>query len=163
MFPATIVVRHRKENLKKCSLRGLENRTDFLFFRYPLHEFLHPLENYILLSLDTSEELSHEDGAMGLLVLDATWRYAQKMEQQMAFPPSIRRRRLPGHLKTAYPRRQQDCLDPSQGLASVEAIACAYALMGRSLDGLLDHYHWKESFIEKNKCFLLNCVHANNC
>lgn len=34
-FPPTIVLRHRKENLKKCSLRGLESRQDFLFFTYP--------------------------------------------------------------------------------------------------------------------------------
>ncbi|MFC2049110.1 ribosome biogenesis domain-containing protein [Chlamydiota bacterium] len=156
MFPPTIVIRHRKENLKKCSLRGLETRSDFLFFRYPLHEGLPALENYILLSLDTTEELSAEDGSAGLLVLDATWRYAQKMEQQMILPREIRKRRLPANLQTAYPRRQQDCLDPTQGLASIEAIACAYALMGRSLEGLFDHYHWKESFIEKNKCFLLN-------
>ena len=155
MFPPTIVIRHRKENLKKCSLRGLEKRSDFLFFRYPLQEVLPSLDHYILLSLETQEELSAEDGAMGLLVLDATWRYAQKMDEQIAFSPSIRRRRLPSYLKTVYPRRQQDCLDPSLGMASVEAIACAYALMGRSLEGLLDHYHWKESFIEKNKCFLL--------
>ena len=155
MFPPTIVIRHRKENLKKCSLRGLENRSDFLFFRYPLQEALPCLDHYILLSLDTDQELCAEDSAMGLLVLDATWRYAQKMDEQIAFPPHIRRRRLPAHLKTAYPRRQQDCLDPSLGMASVEAIACAYALMGRSLDGLLDNYHWKESFIEKNTSFLL--------
>jgi pre-rRNA-processing protein TSR3 len=155
MYPPTIVIRHRKENLKKCSLRGLERRPDFLFFRYPLQESLPRLDNYILLSLDTEEELSVQDGAMGLLLLDATWRYAYKMSEQIDFPLNLRKKRLPPHLKTAYPRRQQDCLDPSLGMASIEAIACAYALMGRSLEGLLDSYYWKDSFIEKNTSLLL--------
>jgi len=156
MYPPTIVIRHRKENLKKCSLKGLEDRCDFLFFRYPQQINLPPLDQYILLSLEAEEELSLDDREMGLLLLDGTWRYAQKMEQQMHFPTNILKRRLPRNLQTAYPRRQQDCSDPNSGMASVEALACAYALMGRPFGELLNHYHWKESFIEKNKAFLLN-------
>jgi pre-rRNA-processing protein TSR3 len=157
-FPPTIVVRHRKENLNKCSLRGLENRSDFLFFRYPL-QAPPPYEHYILLTLEAPEELCRSDHNNGLLVLDATWRYAKMMEKHLPESGSLKMRRLPHNLTTAYPRRQNDCSDPSCGLASIEAIVCAYALMGRSIEGLLNHYHWKDSFLEKNNSFLLNCTH----
>ena len=49
MFPHRIL-RHKKENLKKCSLSGLENRDDFEFYRYPRNEFI-DLSNYFVLSL----------------------------------------------------------------------------------------------------------------
>ena len=153
-FPPTIIVRHRRENLKKCSLRGLEGRSDFLFFRYPLKQVL-PCENYVLLSLDAEKELSHHDHQAGLLILDSTWRYAETMMRNIAFPNSVRKKRLPPNIQTAYPRRQEDCSDPSKGLASIEAIVSALIIMGRSIDGLLDHYHWKDSFVEKNRPLLL--------
>ncbi len=161
-FPPTIVIRHKKENLKKCSLRGLENRSDFLFYRYPL-QALPALENYLLLSLESEVDLSIDDRDSGLLLLDATWKYAQEMGKKIDFPATLQKRRLPGELITSYPRRQQDCLDPQHGLASLEAIAASYAILGRSIEGLLDHYYWKDSFIEKNKGFLINCQHANKC
>ena len=59
-------------------------------------------------------------------------------------------RSLPTHLRTAYPRRQDDCFDPSRGLASVEALYAAYSIMGHPTEGLLDHYYWREAFFEYN-------------
>ena len=50
-FPPTVIIRHRLENLKKCSLRGLENRTDFIFLTYPYYT-LPDLQSYIVLTLD---------------------------------------------------------------------------------------------------------------
>jgi pre-rRNA-processing protein TSR3 len=150
----TIVIRHRKENLRKCSLSGLEKRSDFLFFSYPLQE-IPPYAGSILLTLDASEELSIHDGDSPLLILDATWRYAQMMEKNLPMAGSLKKRRLPAQLKSAYPRRQLDCSDPTCGLASIEAIVCAYVLMGRPITGLLDNYYWRDSFLEKNRSFLV--------
>lgn len=147
-FPPTIVIRHRKENLKKCTLQGLEKRSDFRFFCYPSkHPF--PIEGYILLALD-APELTESDQAEGLLILDGTWRYVQAMEKTLSFPSSLIRRSLPSSLQTVYPRRQNDCSDPKRGLASIEAIVAAYSLLGRKTEGLLDNYYWKETFLEKN-------------
>jgi pre-rRNA-processing protein TSR3 len=150
----TIVIRHRKENLRKCSLRGLEKRSDFLFFRYPLEE-IPPYAGAILLTLEASEELSINDRGSPLLILDATWRYAQIMEKNLPLAGSLKKRRLPSHFITAYPRRQSDCSNPACGLASIEAIVCAHLLLGLPIAGLLDHYYWRDSFLEKNRCFLL--------
>ncbi|MBB63870.1 MAG: hypothetical protein CMO81_02280 [Waddliaceae bacterium] len=147
--PKTIVWRHRKENLKKCSLRGLESQAGFAFFSYP-NQTLPDLDGYILLTID-APVLTKDDGDKGLLLLDGTWRYAEKMYK--ALPPSAKliHRSLPPELRTAYPRKQDDCSEPERGLASVEALYAAYFLMGRSTGGLLDHYHWRDAFLEINK------------
>lgn len=146
-FPATIILRHRKENLKKCSLRGLECRNDFIFYSYPgdFPEF----PNYILLDLE-GEPLSPADSDKGLFILDATWRYAGKMCKFVESKQTWIKRSIPHQWRTAYPRRQNDCPNPEQGLASIEAIYASYKLLGRDTSGLLDTYHWKEEFLTKN-------------
>ncbi len=154
-YPPTIILRHRRENLKKCSLRTLEERSDFLFFRYPLRQ-VPPYENYIFLTLDAPAELSFKDRTSGLLLLDATWRLAERMSRNLPLSERLIKRRLPHGIITAYPRRQEDCKEPLSGLASIEALYCAYLLMGRKVDGLLEEYYWKDSFLEKNSALLLH-------
>lgn len=150
---STIILRHRKENLKKCSLRGLESRPDCLFLTYPVDP-LPDLSSYVILTLD-APLLSPSDKDYGLFLVDATWRYAAKMCEDL---PLGQRRSLP-RLKTAYPRYQTACSDPDAGLASIEALYAAYLLTGRDPAGLLDNYHWREAFLKNNECFLatLSC------
>jgi pre-rRNA-processing protein TSR3 len=141
-FPPTIILRHRRENLKKCSLAGLESRSDMVFLTYP-KDPLPDLKNYLVLSLD-GPLLSKEDQPLGLFLIDGTWRHAEKMAKTL--PPNLLFRTLPSSFKTAYPRRQE----VSQGLASIEALFIAYHILGRKTEGLLDHYHWRELFISTN-------------
>lgn len=148
-FPPTVVIRHRLENLKKCSLRGLEIRPDFRFITYPYKE-LPTLQNYLVLTLD-APPLSEKDSPFGLLILDATWRYAAKMFQSFKDKSDYQFRSLPAHFRTAYPRRQQDCPDPDRGLASIEAIFLSYRLLHRETIGLLDSYYWKDQFLMINQ------------
>lgn len=150
-FPHTVIIRHRRENLKKCSLRGLESRSDCRFYKYPMEEWtLPPMENYVLLAMD-GEPLSPADATSGLLLIDATWRYAEVMLKFVEGHVKLPHRSIPAQFTTAYPRRQDDCPNPELGLASVEALYIAYHLMGRDPSGLLDNYHWKEAFLQKNK------------
>ena len=198
-FPPTVILRHRKENLKKCSLRGLEERPDIHFFTYP-KDILHggdslrfgrressanpsfeegavwnntapssgeglagfdvaktqrittvqytlpDLSSYFLLTLD-APPLTKADCELGIFLIDGTWRYAELMQRQLPHPHLFQRRSLPPGFCTAYPRRQEDCPEPSNGLASVEALFLAYSLLGRSTDGILDHFYWKEKFL----------------
>lgn len=146
-YPHTVILRHRRENLRKCSLRGLEGRADLRFFTYPQHP-LPPLKGYVLLTLG-APPLSAADKEGGLLLIDGTWRLAQTMKAQL--PGRYLERSLPAGFLTAYPRRQDDCTDPERGLASVEALYIAYTLLGRPTEGLLDHFHWKEPFLDKNQ------------
>lgn len=151
-FPPTIILRHQRENLKKCSLRGFESRTDFKFYTYP-KSVLPDLSGYVLLTLD-APVLSLQDSACGLFILDSTWRYAEKMlkfvDQAEKNEQKIVRRSLPSHFRTAYPRRQDDCKDPARGLASIEAIYLSYYLLGRDVSGLLDSYYWADQFLTMN-------------
>lgn len=145
-FPPTVVWRHRKENLRKCSLRGLESRSDFRFFTYP-QEALPDLSGYIVLTID-APPLSRSDAGRGLIVVDATWRYATKMMQRVNAMTGLVPRSIPLQFRTAYPRYQTDCSDPERGLASIEAIYLSYLIQGRDVSGLLDHYYWKDAFLK---------------
>ncbi len=147
-FPPTVILRHRKENLKKCSLRGLESRSDFQFFTYP-KDTLPDLSGYFLLALD-APVLQEGDRDLGVFLIDGTWNYAEVMERQLPRPHLFQKRSLPSHCSTAYPRRQEDCVDPTKGLASVEALFLAFSILGRKTEGLLDHYYWGEAFLQKN-------------
>ena len=146
-FVSTIILRHRKENLKKCSLRGLESRADCRFLTYPTDP-LPDLSYYVILTMD-APLLTKSDHTHGLFLVDATWRYAAKMCENL---PSGNRRSLP-RLRTAYPRYQTACPDPDSGLASIEALYAAYLLTGRDPEGLLDNYHWKDDFLKYNAEF----------
>lgn len=146
----TVVFRHKKENLRKCSLRGLEDRSDFRFIPYPVQNPLPNLSNYIVLTLG-APPLQPEDAEHGLLLIDATWRYASQMLSKLSpMLDALPKRSLPSHYRTAYPRRQEDCPNPDEGLASIEALYLAYCILGYSCDGLLNHYYWKEPFLQKN-------------
>lgn len=153
-FPPTYILRHRRENLKKCSLRGLEKRDDCRFFTYP-SSVLPDTTKYFLLAVG-APELQPADSDKGIFLLDATWRYAGKMLQFVESKVTIEKRSIPSGFRTAYPRRQNDCPNPEEGLASVEALYIAYWIMGRDLKGLLDAYHWKDLFLEKNKDLFKN-------
>src|SRR6185437_8357424 len=144
-FQPTIILRHRKENLKKCSLRGLEARPDFRFFTYP-KDVLPDLTGYALLTLD-APPLTGADATLGLFLIDGTWRYAEKMFSQLPKPHPFTLRSIPGHFRTAYPRTQEGCQDPERGLASIEALYAAFLVTGRDTTGLLEHYHWKRDFL----------------
>lgn len=154
VFPTTIILRHRKENLKKCSLRGTEVRKDCKFFTYPT-QCLPDLSSYVLLTLD-APCLSLKDANYGLFLIDATWRYAQTIFKNLSQPHRFISRSLPSHFQTAYPRKQDDCLDPQRGLASIEALFLAYYILGRDHKGILDFYYWKNLFITKNQAYGLS-------
>ena len=143
-FPPTVIVRHRRERLSKCTLQPLVGRSDMRFLTYPSDETVE-LEGYVRLSLE-GPALSPADATCGLLLLDATWRLVSSMEKAYAH---VTPRSLPP-LQTAYPRVSKTFSDPNAGLASIEALAAAYVALGRPITGLLDHYPWAEAFVERN-------------
>ncbi len=144
-FPPTVILRHRRENLKKCSLRGLETHPHLRFFTYP-EDPLPDLFSYLLLDVD-APELSPSDCGRGLFLIDGTWRLAGVMQRQS---PRLERRSLPRSFRTAYPRCQTCCPDPEHGLSSVEALYLAHLILKRPASDLLDRYYWKEKFLELN-------------
>src|SRR5262245_42095053 len=142
--PPTIIVRHPKENPRKCSILPLRGRADMVFLSYPVAE-PPDLSGYIRLAAE-GPPLSAEDAGKGILLLDGSWRWAGSMERAFeAVPP----RSLAGW-KTAYPRVSKQGTDPDNGLASIEALYLAYHLLGRPTEGLLDHYRWAAAFLRAN-------------
>ncbi len=140
----TIIVRHPRENPKKCSVYPLRGRPDILFLNYPpAHR--PALAGYVRLAAE-GRPLSPEDAGHGILLLDGSWRWAAAMERDFADVPP---RSLSGW-RTAYPRTSRLGTDPDNGLASIEALVVAYAVLGRSYAGLLDHYRWAAEFLTLN-------------
>jgi pre-rRNA-processing protein TSR3 len=144
-YPPTVIIRSRRENPKKCSILPLRGRADLLFLPYPLNP-VPQLPGYIRLAAE-GQELSSEDANSGLLLLDASWRWAEAMTQSFLEVPA---RSLHGY-QTAYPRKSKRGTDPDNGLASIEALFLAYHILGRPTVGLLDHYLWAEDFLRINQ------------
>ena len=142
--PPTVLVIHPRERRSKCTVEPLRGRDDVVFVRFP-DKVPVELDGYIRLGLG-GPELSTEDAGCGLLVLDGTWKLAQRMQP---FYSDLPVRTLPS-VTTAYPRVSQLYEDPDGGLATIEAVYAAHRILGRSTDGLLDHYYWKNGFLEGN-------------
>ena len=140
----TIIVVHPRERRSKCSVEPLRGRTDFVFWQFP-QRGTESLDGYVRLGLG-GEQLTPDNAGAGLLLLDGTWKYAERMEADYAELPV----RSLGPWQTAYPRRSKLFEDPQAGLATIEALYAAYAQMGRDTTGLLDVYHWRDPFLALN-------------
>ncbi len=143
-YPVTVIVRHPKENPRKCSVLPLRGRADVRFLGYPVRH-RPDLSGYVRLAAE-GPPLGPADAAAGILLLDGSWRWAESMTRDFADVPP---RSLSGW-KTAYPRVSKLGTDPDNGLASIEALYLAYHVLGRPTEGLLDHYLWAAAFLEVN-------------
>jgi pre-rRNA-processing protein TSR3 len=143
-YPSTIIVRHPKENPRKCSVLPLRGRPGHVFLSFPVCQ-RPDLSGYLRLAAE-GPALSAADAALGILLLDGSWRWAAAMTRDFADVPP---RSLHGW-KTAYPRVSKLGTDPDNGLASIEALYVAHHILHRPTAGLLDHYRWREEFLRLN-------------
>ncbi|MFY9342057.1 MAG: hypothetical protein WAT39_06195, partial [Planctomycetota bacterium] len=88
---------------------------------------------------------SGADQAHPLLLLDSTWRWLPALRACVVCAPLPRS--IPAGVRTAYPRTSKVFTDPAAGLASVEALFVARALLGDRDPSLLDGYRWREQFL----------------
>ncbi len=96
--PITIIVRHPKENPKKCSVLPLKGRADISFVNYPVKTPL-PLEGYIRLAAE-GPALSLDDRNCGVLLLDGSWRWAEAMTKAFEQVPARALYGAPDRLST---------------------------------------------------------------
>ena len=94
----TVIVRHARENPRKCSILPLRGRPDVVILGYPVKQ-IPDLAGYVRLAAE-GPEFTHVDATCGLLLLDGSWRWAASMTQAFEHVPP---RSLHGY-KTAYPR-----------------------------------------------------------
>ena len=134
-----------REPAKKCSLTPLRGMPGVRFVPVRAGQrvdagrriWLHP----------DGEELGPADRGIGLLLVDCTWRRLSNLST--CIDGELLRRRLP-KLVTAYPRRSKLAPDPADGLASVEALYAATALLDGPHPELLAHYRWAADFLAAN-------------
>lgn len=143
----TVIIVHPKERRSKCTVACLRGDPRFVFCKSPRRP--DDLSQYVRLGLD-GPMLGPADRDRGLLVLDGTWRWVAGMTRSVSEVPV---RSLPP-LATAYPRASKTFDDPSEGLATIEAIYAALTLLGRDVTGLLDQYPWGDAFRIRNERWL---------
>jgi pre-rRNA-processing protein TSR3 len=143
MRVATTVIRHAKERIAKCSLRFLHERPEMTFVR-ARPGFTFDGTGFLLLEVD-APALSRADAGAPLLLLDSTWRWLPQLRACITGAPIARS--IPAGIATAYPRTSKVFTDPTAGLASIEALYVARALLGDADPTLLDGYHWRAQFL----------------
>ncbi len=143
--PHVLILRDPRESAAKCSLTPLRGMPGIEFRSFDPQARV-PAKDRVLLHPD-GEEISAADRGRDLLVLDSNWRRLPKLVASLEGQPLLRR--LPP-LRTAYPRRSRIHSDPQDGLASVEALWAALALLGDSRPELLAGYHFREAFLDLN-------------
>jgi len=93
------------------------------------------------------DELTPADRGAGLLLIDCVWHRVPKLSRWI--DGDLLKRRLPP-LVTAYPRRNKLGHDPEHGLASVEALYAAMAILEGPRPELLAQYRWAGEFLAAN-------------
>jgi pre-rRNA-processing protein TSR3 len=140
-----LIYRDPRESAAKCSLTPLRGLPGLTFVTHRVERrvdvgarlLLHP----------EGELLTPADIGLPLLLVDCSWRRVPQLLSML--DGRFTRRRLPT-LATAYPRRSRQFEDPTSGLASVEALYAALAILGDPRPELLAKYRWAQAFLDAN-------------
>ena len=142
-----LILRDSRESPRKCSLTPLRGKPGIHFVNYH-PERTHQAAGRILLHPDAPElRAADADAGAGLLLVDCAWRRLPGLLRTVAGDPLPRS--LPS-LVTAYPRKSDIFSDPAVGLASIEALYAAVAILSGPTPELLDGYRWAEQFLASN-------------
>lgn len=145
MDSKVIVIRHPKENIKKCSLRFLHDKDGFEFHKAN-DNFSFDATGCILLEID-APPITEDDKGKPILLLDSTWRLLPKIRNKVY--GNYIARSIPPSVKTAYPRISKIFADPD-GLATVEALYAAMRMAGNPDVSVLKHYPFAKKFMQIN-------------
>jgi len=140
-----LILRDPREAAKKCSLTPLRGTPGIEIVGYDSARRL-DAGRRVFLSPE-GELISERDRGLPLLLIDCAWRKVPALLKTI--DGELIPRRLPP-LVTAYPRKSMVFEDPLEGLASVEALYAALALLGEVHPELLAQYHWREAFLAAN-------------
>jgi pre-rRNA-processing protein TSR3 len=154
------IIQDAKENRRKCTLTPLVGSEGIEFIRADCPRGdpgRIPVGPALLLAVD-GPPLEAADAPFaeehGVVLLDGTWVRVTKLLDRLILSPEVRRRSLPRDFMTAYPRVSKVHRDPDGGLASVEALFAASAVLGSPRPELLRHYHWAREFLDRNSGLL---------
>lgn len=143
-----IIVDHG-ETANKCTIMPLAYREDFCIRTGTVtgalraDVLLHP-EGISLHLIDGVQRAVERVGA-----IDCVWRRLDPILDRLDKPlPEFVS--IPPGFVTAYPRRSKKDFDPTEGLATIEALFIAAAFVGRWDETLLQEYYFAERFLEAN-------------
>jgi pre-rRNA-processing protein TSR3 len=154
-----LVLQHHKENRKKCTVTAIQKRADVEVEVLRPGPAGHPplvVEGGILLAVDApplvpaDRTLLEASPAARLVLVDANWVKVPAILARLSSRGPLAARSLPADVRTAYPRRSKLFEDPAGGLATVEAIAAAMAILGAWDPTILEGYNWTNLFLERN-------------
>lgn len=140
------------ETPNKCTIAPLGYRSDFQLLRAHGDTTFRPLRACLLLHHEgeciTAFSTRHR-APHGIAAIDCVWRRLNPLVQRIEgdLPPKVR---IPDGFVTAYPRVSKTGKDPAGGLATIEAIFLASALLGHWDATLLSEYYFCRRFLEKN-------------
>ncbi len=141
-----LILRDPRESPRKCSLTPLRGMEGITFRNYhPEREV--DASGRILLHPD-GEVLTGADSGKGLFLVDCAWRRVPSLLRTVRGEPV--KRSLPP-LVTAYPRKSFTFDDPARGLASIEALYAAVAILWQPCPELLRDYLWAAEFLAANE------------
>lgn len=146
MLQYEIIVDH-SETANKCTILPLAYRDDFHIMRSPqtltADILLHPDGIPLPGPLPASQPVQR------LAAIDCVWRRLEPILQKIRVPhPPLFS--IPPDFVTAYPRVSRKDFDPVGGLATIEAIFIAAALLGNWDLSLLREYYFAEKFLKAN-------------
>lgn len=143
------VIMDVRENPRKCTVEPLRGRANLTILK-PKNPVT--LLSPILLHIDGCDisEFSGRKDIQSIAVLDSIWKRVDAVLAKVnkPLPQAIT---LPNSFLTAYPRKNKLGNDPSQGLATIEAMFIAAAFCGDWDETLLDKYHFRDSFLLLNQ------------
>ena len=144
----------RAERPTKCTILPLADHPALQIVRFAKQGPLPPLAGDLLLHPEGRplDDLAKTRGDQPLTVcaIDSTWRKLPGILSRIA-APWPEKVRIPDGFVTAYPRRNKENLDPEAGLATIEALFIAGALLGHWDESLLGKYHFAPAFLSANR------------
>lgn len=140
-----LILRDPRESTAKCSLTPLRGFPGVRFLTWK-HDRRFAVGSRVLLHAD-GEVITERDAGLPLLLIDCAWRRVPTL--LATCDGELVLRRLP-KLETAYPRKSLTFQDPDEGLASIEALYAALALLGQPRADLLASYRWADEFLSRN-------------
>jgi pre-rRNA-processing protein TSR3 len=140
-----LILRDPRESAKKCSLTPLRGAAGVRFLSWRVDRRF-AVGRRVLLHPE-GEEITAADAGKPLLLVDCAWRRLPTLLASV--DGELEPRRLPA-LATAYPRKSKLFEDPERGLASIEALYAALALLGDPRPEMLASYRWADEFLALN-------------
>jgi pre-rRNA-processing protein TSR3 len=147
------VVLDSGETANKCTIAPLAYRKDFRLIAVTHVLSLGRLNADVLLHHEgecITQLRSKLAGVTGIAGIDCIWRRLPGLLRRVEGDLPILAR-IPEGFVTAYPRKSEDDSDPPGGLATIEAIFVAAALLGHWDATLLSEYYFGRRFIEMNQ------------